>query len=94
MNAAARPGVTLLELLIVLVLVGVLLLIPTLAPAPRAPEVSLDVPGVLVRRAIASGRETTAVVLVRSRPMLVSATPDGGLLIDSMVGLPLDREMR
>lgn len=81
MNARGiRPGVTLVELLVVLAILGLSLGVVAVAAPPLAESdtwSSRDGVSALRRAALASGRDTTALLSDGSAVMLVTAMRDG-----------------
>jgi prepilin-type N-terminal cleavage/methylation domain-containing protein len=82
-----RAGVTLIELMVVLVLLSVIASVVTLAmrAAPSARPVDAAVTRVLAARdtALRTGRPLTITVLIASMEHSATAYPDGRLVADS-----------
>lgn len=91
MTARTRGGVTLVELMVVLVLLGVLAGVvgPALHAAPRAPAVDPVMAAILAARdsAVRAGHPVTIAVEVEGQVRDATALPDGRVLTDAPVGL-------
>jgi len=87
-----RRGLTLVEMLVVLVLLGAIAGVATVAFAPvrvPAPSPVLDALTAARRKAIGSGRAVTITIAQDSGPpALATAWPDGRIVADGAV--PLD----
>ena len=85
-----RRGMTLLELLIVLALVGILAGVAAMAARRVAPIDHSD-PLVMVedslRRAVAEARAITVDVVKDGKPVSATANPDGSVVADSTFGI-------
>jgi prepilin-type N-terminal cleavage/methylation domain-containing protein len=87
-----RVGVTLVELLVVLAILGLTTALSGLAlrriDAPRAPDVS-DAVRALRRDAVTRARAVTGTVRRNDSTYVVTALPDGRLLADTALHLDL-----
>lgn len=85
-----RPGMTLLELLIVLALMGILAGVAAMAARRVAPIDHTD-PLVMVedslRRAVAEARAIAIDVVMDGKPASATANPDGSVVADSAFGI-------
>jgi prepilin-type N-terminal cleavage/methylation domain-containing protein len=90
--SSGRRGVTLLELLVVLVILGLVASIAAFAPSamerPAVDEVAAQISDAR-REALRSGVSVTIDIVVDGRPRAVTALPDGSLIADP--GLAVDR---
>lgn len=89
----SRPGVTLVELVVVLAILGVVAGVTGLAYAAARPAPAPDDPLAAIARAraeaLASRRATSVAVRVEGRTHAVTVLPDGSVLADP--GLRVDR---
>ncbi len=85
-----HPGVTLIELLVAVTVLGVVGAVATLALRPL-PEPPANDPATAIRAlrrsALASGRATAGVVILHDSSFNITAYPDGSVVADSAVGL-------
>jgi prepilin-type N-terminal cleavage/methylation domain-containing protein len=88
-----RPGVTLVELIVVLAILGVIAGVTTLAfrtvpPGPRV-EPWASAVAQARRTALDSARAVTITLSVNGAPHAVTAMPDGSVIAD--ISIPVDR---
>lgn len=87
-----REGVTLIELVVTIVLIGVIASVATLAFPPDRTPVATDPATIIARartKAAESARPVTVSVMVNGTLFAVSALPDGSVIADT--ALRVDR---
>jgi prepilin-type N-terminal cleavage/methylation domain-containing protein len=86
-----RAGVTLVELMVVLVILSVMAAVTGIAvhrtPALRAVDVRVAAVAAARRTAIDSGRTITVIVEGDSAPVPVTVGPDGSVIADASLGV-------
>ena len=91
MTPRARPGVTLVELIVVLTIIGVMAGVAGLAARRAAPvrETDARLAAVLAARrlAIDSARPVTVEIGGDTVPRRVTANPDGSVVADAQLGI-------
>ncbi len=88
----SRCGVTLIELLVAITLMGLMAAVVGLGPpgAPRSPvDATVATLGQVRRDAINAGRSVTVTIAVDGGQHVATALPDGSIVADS--GLAVDR---
>jgi len=80
-----RHGMTLLEMLVTLVVLGLLASVATLAPRPKSSRASPERAMLLdsLSAAIAQGRQITIAARLDGRDVFATVTPDGRVSADS-----------
>jgi prepilin-type N-terminal cleavage/methylation domain-containing protein len=91
MTGTDRPGVTLVELIVALALLGLIAAVASIAiPSQHVHTASDDVTRTITdarQTAVASGHTATVTVTRNGAPHAVTALPDGAIIADSVLGI-------